>query len=208
MSSELAHMPEMKIYLNVYDLHPLNYYLHPFGIGAYHTGIQLFDVEFAFGAHDTSNTGVYESEPKQSCSAKYRQTIYLGVSTLSIEDILDAIEELKIEYAGCTYNLFNKNCNHFSNDLSKKLLNKGIPKYLNRLASLSGLLRCFIPREFLEANDPIASKPKHRKKDSIYLASKRMIHRKRSFPLLNSTNSSHIETVALTKHEERSDNHL
>jgi len=205
MSSELTRIPELKIYINIYDLHGLNYYLHPFGVGAYHTGIQLFDVEFAFGAHDNSNTGVYESEPKQSCSAQFRASVYLGTTKLSIDEILDAIEELKIEYAGCTYNLFNKNCNHFSNDLCKRLLANGIPKYLNRLATLSGFLRCFLPREFLEVNDPIASKPRHRKKDSIYLANKR-IGRKTGIMIGGSANSSQIETIALTKHEDKNEN--
>ena len=150
ITSSISNLPELKIYLNIYDIHPLNYYLHPLGIGAYHTGVQLFDVEFAFGAHESSSTGVYESDPKLSIQAKFRESIYLGITTLSVDEILDAIEELKIEYVGCTYNLFNKNCNHFSNDLCKSLLNKGIPKYLNRLATLSGFLRCLLPRDFLE----------------------------------------------------------
>ena len=29
----------LKIYLNVYDLSPINYYLHSFGLGAYHSGV-------------------------------------------------------------------------------------------------------------------------------------------------------------------------
>lgn len=31
----------MKIYINVYDISPLNYYLHGIGLGAYHTGVQI-----------------------------------------------------------------------------------------------------------------------------------------------------------------------
>ena len=209
IASDLSNVPELKIYLNIYDLHSLNYYLHPFGIGAYHTGVQLFDVEFAFGAHETTSTGVYESEPRLSIKAKFRESIYLGVITLGIEKILDAIEELKLEYAGCAYNLFNKNCNHFSNDICKKLLNKGIPKYINRLATLSGFIKCFLPRNFLDINDPIASKANHRKKDSMYLTSKRTNKKKEitqgNLLLSSSANSSHIETVSLTKNEEKTD---
>jgi len=32
---------KVKVYLNVYDLAKINYYLHPVGIGAYHTAIEI-----------------------------------------------------------------------------------------------------------------------------------------------------------------------
>jgi len=41
-----------KIYLNVYDLTQINYYLHSFGIGAYHTGVQIGYQEYSFGYHE------------------------------------------------------------------------------------------------------------------------------------------------------------
>ena len=41
-----------KIYLNVYDLTSINYYLHSFGLGAYHSGVQIDCLEYSFGHHE------------------------------------------------------------------------------------------------------------------------------------------------------------
>ena len=37
-------------------------------------------------------------------------------------------EELALTYIGNTYNILTKNCNHFSNEVCKKLFNSNIPK--------------------------------------------------------------------------------
>ena len=49
----------MKIYLNIYDLSPANYYLHSLGLGAYHSGVQIGQIEYSFGAHDGNYSGVF-----------------------------------------------------------------------------------------------------------------------------------------------------
>ncbi len=197
-------IPEIKIFLNIYDINTLNPWLHPFGLGAYHTSIQFFDTEFSFGFHSGSHSGVYETEPRRSCEGKFRQSISLGTTLLSIEEILDAIEELKVEYIGCSYNLFTKNCNHFTNDLCLKLMNQPIPSYLNRLASISYYVRCFIPKSLTNIKNPVAANnAKHRKKDSINLNSKRM-HRKKKIPT-DAQNQSQVEKLSLTNHDERNE---
>ena len=38
-----------KIYLNIYDLSPINYYLQSIGLGAYHTGVQIGNIEYSYG---------------------------------------------------------------------------------------------------------------------------------------------------------------
>jgi len=199
-------IPEIKVFLNIYDINPVNNYLHSFGLGAYHTGIQFFDTEFAFGFHSGSHSGVYESEPRESVQGKFRESICLGTTHLGVEEILDAIEELKIEYIGCSYNIFTKNCNHFSNDLSKKLTNKTIPKYLNRLAGISYYVRCFIPKCILNINNTMPSKIRHGKKDSMHLNSKRI--RKNRKLQTDTQNQSQGERLSLTNHDEKNESNI
>ncbi|KAL1200603.1 DeSI-like protein [Cardamine amara subsp. amara] len=47
-------------YLNVYDLTPVNNYLHWFGIGIFHSGIEAHVFEYCYGAHGYPTSGVYE----------------------------------------------------------------------------------------------------------------------------------------------------
>jgi len=42
--------------------------------------------------------------------------------------------ELGTHYSGKTYNIISKNCNHFGDEFAKRLCEKGIPGWINRLA--------------------------------------------------------------------------
>lgn len=50
------------------------------------------------------------------------------------------IESMASEYHGDTYHLITKNCNHFTDDLSRRLTGKGIPGWVNRLAGIGEFL--------------------------------------------------------------------
>ena len=196
-------VPEIKVYLNIYDLNTANTYLRCLGLGIYHTGIQFFDSEFTFGHHDGTQTGVFESEPRQACHGRFRESICFGTTHLSIEEVLDAIEELKADYIGCSYNVYTKNCNHFSEDLCRKLTNKNVPKYLNRLAKISAPFRCILPKSFGNKADTVQHRANHRKKDSIHLNSNRIM-KKKTLPG-ETQNQSQAEKLSLTNHDEKNE---
>lgn len=40
-----------KVYLNVYDLHENNDMLYPIGLGLFHSGVQVGNVEYTFGKY-------------------------------------------------------------------------------------------------------------------------------------------------------------
>ena len=44
----------MNVYLNIYDLSSFNKYIHIFGLGAYHSGIEIGPYEYFFAAHDST----------------------------------------------------------------------------------------------------------------------------------------------------------
>lgn len=40
----------------------------------------------------------------------------MGDCTLPYDEIEEIIDEMKIDYIGSSYNLINKNCNHFTDE--------------------------------------------------------------------------------------------
>lgn len=133
------------VYLNVYDLTPINGYAYWLGLGVYHSGVQVHGVEYAFGAHDHATTGVFELEPKQCPGFTFRKSILIGTTDLGAKEVRTLVEKLSEEYMGNSYHLISKNCNHFCNDLCIRLTGKPIPRWVNRLARLGLLCKCVLP---------------------------------------------------------------
>ncbi|XP_050286765.1 deSI-like protein At4g17486 [Quercus robur] len=133
------------VHLNVYDLTPINGYAYWFGLGVYHSGVQVHDIEYAFGAHEYPTTGIFEGEPKQCDGFTFRKTIFIGKTDLGPEEVRAVMEELAGEYRGNAYNLITKNCNHFCNDACIRLTGNPIPSWINRLARIGFLCNCVVP---------------------------------------------------------------
>lgn len=133
------------VYLNVYDITPFNGYAYWFGLGVYHSGIQVHGVEYAFGAHEFPSTGIFEGEPKKCQGFLFRKAILVGWTEFMSEEVRKLMEELAVEYKGNAYNLITKNCNHFCNDASIRLTGNPIPTWVNRLARIGFICNCVIP---------------------------------------------------------------
>ncbi|KAH0851789.1 hypothetical protein HID58_094462, partial [Brassica napus] len=123
------------VYLNVYDLTPINGYAYWLGLGVYHSGVEVHGVEYGFGAHEHSTTGIFEVEPKQCPGFTFRKT------DLDPEKVRAFMEKLSEEYSGNTYHLITKNCNHFCNDVCVQLTRRSIP---------SLFCNCVLPAELNE----------------------------------------------------------
>ncbi|KAH1056581.1 hypothetical protein J1N35_034646 [Gossypium stocksii] len=124
------------VYLNVYDLTPINGYAYWLGLGIYHSGVQVHGVEYGFGAHEHSATGIFEVEPRQCPGFSFRKSILIGRTDLGPKEVRSFMEKLATDYSGNTYHLITKNCNHFCNDVCIQLTGKPIPSWVNRLARL------------------------------------------------------------------------
>ncbi|KAL5065042.1 hypothetical protein RYX36_026779 [Vicia faba] len=133
------------VVLNVYDLTPINSYMYWFGLGIFHSGIEVYGKEYGFGAHDFSASGVFETEPKTCPGFIYRCSINLGQIHMSPSEFRTFIENMASEYYGDTYHLISKNCNHFTSDVSHRLVGKQTPGWVNRLAKLGALCSCLLP---------------------------------------------------------------
>jgi len=151
-------MAREPVKVNVYDMTSLNNYISSLGIGVYHCGLQIYDREYAYGGHSYSFSGVFEIAPKDEIALgeenfKFKETITIGHTDFNHEEVREIINNLGNEFTGDRYHLLNKNCNHFTDSLAKVLCGKGIPTWVNRLATMLVnvplLERFFLPRELL-----------------------------------------------------------
>ncbi|KAJ7532086.1 hypothetical protein O6H91_14G071700 [Diphasiastrum complanatum] len=144
------------MYLNVYDLTPMNGYMYRFGIGIFHSGIEAHGVEYGYGAHDYPTSGVFEVEPRSCPGFTFRRSIMLGTTELNPSQFREFIEHLASDYNGDSYHLIAKNCNHFTNDVCLRLTGSGIPGWVNRLAQLGWLCNCVLPESLQVTTVPRA----------------------------------------------------
>ncbi|KAM7265675.1 hypothetical protein ACFE04_003358 [Oxalis oulophora] len=136
---------QTQVILNVYDLTPVNGYTIWFGVGIFHSGIEVHGKEYGFGAHDFPMSGVFEVEPRKCPGFIYRRSLSLGHINTPPSEFRTFIENLASDYYGDTYNLITKNCNHFTDDVSWRLTGKRIPGWVNRLAHLGSVCSCLLP---------------------------------------------------------------
>ncbi|KAJ9163140.1 hypothetical protein P3X46_022840 [Hevea brasiliensis] len=145
ISSSQNENTDAQVVLNVYDLTSVNNYTYWFGFGIFHSGIEVHGKEYGFGAHDFPVSGVFEVEPRSCPGFIYRCSIPLGRINMPSSEFRTFIETMASEYHGDTYHLISKNCNHFSDDISHRLVGKYIPRWVNRLARLGSLCSCLLP---------------------------------------------------------------
>ncbi|XP_077210796.1 deSI-like protein At4g17486 [Tasmannia lanceolata] len=134
-----------QVFLNVYDLTPLNNYMYFFGLGIFHSGIEVHGSEYGFGAHDFPTSGIFEVEPKSCPGFIYRCSISLGNISIPSSEFRAFMENIASEYHGDTYHLISKNCNHFTDDVCLRLTGRRIPGWVNRLAGLGAMCSCLLP---------------------------------------------------------------
>ncbi|KAH1115703.1 hypothetical protein J1N35_009081 [Gossypium stocksii] len=133
------------LYLNVYDLTPINKFLYWLGLGVFHSGIEVYGSEYGFGAHECPTTGVFEVEPRSCPGFIFRRSVLLGSTDMSRSEFRLFMEELSQKYRGDTYHLVARNCNHFTDDVCMQLTGKHIPGWVNRLARLGSFCNCLLP---------------------------------------------------------------
>ncbi|ESW25133.1 hypothetical protein PHAVU_003G010100 [Phaseolus vulgaris] len=86
--------------------------------------LAVYGVEYAFGAHDYSTSGVFEVEPRQCPGFKFRKSIFMGTTSLDPFQIREFMERQSANY------MLTGNSN---------------PKWVNRLARIGPFCNCILP---------------------------------------------------------------
>ena len=126
------------VYLNVYHLTVLNYFLQLLGFGFFHTSLEINDTEYSFRLCSGDGSGIFFNKYINGLDKKWlKEKIYLGNTSYDINSV-NEIFTLHIPFwLGKSYDLFKKNCNHFTKFFACLLLRTdevvNFPEYVNRI---------------------------------------------------------------------------
>ena len=157
----LGSAPLVPVYLNVYDLTTdLNAWTYWAGVGIFHSGVEVYGVEYAFGGHEYDAPGVFATNPREAPGAvTWRESVVVGETSLPAAAVQRLVYEMGQEYKGNRYHLLQANCNHFSSDLCRRLTGEPAPAWVNRLAHVAVNLHCLLPTGWVPPLQPPTALP-------------------------------------------------
>jgi len=139
---------EAPVTLHIYDVpsNPtalkLNGLLRALGTGAFHAGVEVFGVEWSFGANHEGDggTGVFTAPPKGCEGHTYRESLFMGHTALTEDEARAMIGRLSKVWLAKDYDILRKNCCHFSDILCQKLQVGSIPSWVRNLSGAARAL--------------------------------------------------------------------
>jgi len=132
--------------LNIYDVstnptvEKINHALMAVGTGAFHAGVEVQGLEYSYG-YIQNGSGVFSNEPRASTLHHFRETLDVGTTNLSGEEVESVVAELREEWQGCDYDLLRRNCVSFALVLVDKLGAGPIPTWVSNLAGAGATLQ-------------------------------------------------------------------
>ena len=115
-----------EVKLSVYNLHG--------SFGVYHVGVEVAGLEWSFGAID-DGTGVFFVMPRTSTIGKFKESIVIGKTDKTVEEIVTWLKESSLTWRGSQYHILTKNCLWFSQSfLSFLLPGETLPSYTTSTA--------------------------------------------------------------------------
>ncbi|EHY65859.1 hypothetical protein NERG_01466 [Nematocida ausubeli] len=98
--------------------------------GIWHTSLHLFGKEYYF------MSGIRADRPGTSPFGAPARKIELGETGVTEEELTSYLKKIDELYTEQTYHIIRNNCNHFSNNLAKYLVNKEVPAYIMDVAKM------------------------------------------------------------------------
>lgn len=126
-------IPHYKVQLYLYDLSQgMARMLSPSLLGKqidgiWHTGIVLYSYEYYYGG------GIQSAAPGMTMAGKPQTVIDLGYTDKTPDEFHSFLQSVSHKYQPENYSLMSHNCNNFSDECSKYLLNTPIPSYITGL---------------------------------------------------------------------------
>jgi len=133
-----AMMQGTEVFLHVYDLgegwltaNSISSDLFHLG-GAFHVGVEVHSKEFFF-----CSEGVATCQPKMADGHVYRQTVSMGRTNLSLQQVEELVRQMR--WNGVDYDILRHNCISFSNALCERLVGSGVPAWVDRFPHAAAL---------------------------------------------------------------------
>jgi hypothetical protein len=128
---------------NIYDLDSASSYMNPLlrslGTGIFHVGIEVYGQEYSYGSNGTAestSTGITCCKPRGCSAHMYRETIELGETSLSEDDVQRLLLRLSEQWLQKDYDMLCRNCCNFSEDFARELGVHEVPLWTGRLARI------------------------------------------------------------------------
>jgi hypothetical protein len=138
----------LRVYLNIYHLTIFNYILQFFGIGFFHTSLEINDIEYSFKLGIGDESGIFFNRFKDGIEKKWlKEKIYLGNTPYDMNSVNEIFKLYIPFWLGRSYNLFQKNCNNFTKFFARLLLRNNTvinyPDYVNRITIFADYFNIF-----------------------------------------------------------------
>eukprot|EP00746_Dinoflagellata_sp_MGD_P012184 gnl/MRDRNA2_/MRDRNA2_125833_c0_seq1.p1 gnl/MRDRNA2_/MRDRNA2_125833_c0~~gnl/MRDRNA2_/MRDRNA2_125833_c0_seq1.p1 ORF type:complete len:421 (-),score=60.42 gnl/MRDRNA2_/MRDRNA2_125833_c0_seq1:138-1400(-) len=126
-------------FLNVYDIDQVVKGLNSIvmtltGAGAFHVGVELYGREWSYRSCGPEEPGIVCSRPRCHLAHIYRESLPMGVTPLSENQVFELMERLQHDWAGPRYHLVFKNCIHFAQHLCQRLNVGTVPSWISKFA--------------------------------------------------------------------------
>eukprot|EP00437_Effrenium_voratum_P063041 CAMPEP_0181507032 /NCGR_PEP_ID=MMETSP1110-20121109/58926_1 /TAXON_ID=174948 /ORGANISM="Symbiodinium sp., Strain CCMP421" /LENGTH=215 /DNA_ID=CAMNT_0023636159 /DNA_START=92 /DNA_END=740 /DNA_ORIENTATION=- len=100
--------------------------------GAFHVGVEVGGMEWSYDPRLAAGRG--GPTTPQGPEPSYRETLQLGVTDMSLEDVNEVISNMIEDYPGRNYDVLRRNCCHFADDFCQRLAVERPPEWVHRLA--------------------------------------------------------------------------
>jgi hypothetical protein len=140
------------VILHIYSISEgVNRFSLMFGLGLYHTAVEVYGQEHSFVGHPFKFTGIVSTMPKTAAYI-YQEGLDMGRTKMNEQEVGICLKELEKIFTGSSYHLLHNkyffckensssfvfnifSCNHFANTFVKRLCNGKLPAYINRAAN-------------------------------------------------------------------------
>jgi len=108
-------------------------------IGFYHTGVEVHGTEYVFAGGNSGGSGVGLQRPRvppPGSGWTFYQTVEIAPLQKTRDEVQQIVAALRAEFSAGSYDLVERNCNHFSEAFCQRLCGQGIPSWVNALAGI------------------------------------------------------------------------